>query len=385
MKLLFSCDEYCYCANGKYYLRDFGDILIKRYLNVFERIRVAVRTKYVSSDKLGIYNIPIDDRIEIYPLPFFQGPRQYLSVYVETKKMLRNITDGCEVALMRMPSSIAYAVLHKVKQRKMPYGVEVVANPKEIACNGGLKKTVFWSILHKDLLKACADSDCISYVTAHALQKIYPALKPGHYETYYSSVNLDNDFFIGHRDGFHDPFTICHVSNRILKKGKGHDVLLEVASNLLKRGYDIRVKIAGEGADVGYFKHMSYSLGISDKVDFVGFLNKNELKSLLLSSDLMLFPTLSEGLPRVIIEAMAAGLPCLSTPVGGISELLHTDCLFAPDDIEGFTLKIDQFINNKTIYVEHSKRNYQKSLEYSSEILMKRRIEMYNILKSKVV
>lgn len=384
MKLLFSCDDYCYCANGKYYLREFGDVLIKSYLNVFDSIRVAVRTKYVSSDELGIYNIPIDDRVEIYPLPFFQGPKQYFSVYTKTKKMLRNVTDGCEAALMRMPSSIAYTVLYKVKERGMPYGIEVVANPKEIACSGGLKKYVIWNILHKNLSRACADSDCISYVTEHALQKVYPALKPGHYETHYSSVNLDNDLFTGHRDGFHAPFTICHVSNRVSYTGKGHDVLLKVASNLHKRGYDIRVKIAGDGVGVNYFKDMSASLGIADKVDFVGFLMKNELKNFLLSSDLMLFPTLSEGLPRAIIEAMAVGLPCLSTPVGGIPELLQTDCLFAPDDIDGFTFKIEQLINNRTVYVEHSKKNFEKSLEYSSDILAQRRVALYNALKSKV-
>ena len=146
MKLLFSSDDYCYCADGKYYLREFGDTLLKRYLMVFDTIRVAIRTKYVSNSDLGIYNILVDMRVEIYPLPFFQGPKQYLSVYMDTCKRIENITQGCEVCIVRMPSSIAYKVLQRAKMQKIPYGIEVVANPQDLALQGDLKAYFFWSV-----------------------------------------------------------------------------------------------------------------------------------------------------------------------------------------------------------------------------------------------
>lgn len=384
MKLLFSSDDYCYCADGKYYLREFGDTLLKRYLMVFDTIRVAIRTKYVSNSDLGIYNILVDMRVEIYPLPFFQGPKQYLSVYMDTCKRIENITQGCEVCIVRMPSSIAYKVLQRAKMQKIPYGIEVVANPQDLALQGDLKAYFFWSILHKNLKKMCAGADCISYVTQHFLQKKYPSLKKDHFETYYSSVDLDDTMFVGSRSNVNSPFVICHISNPIVMKGKGHDILIKTAAVLIGKGYDIQVKIAGNGPAVEYYRLMADGLGIGNRLTFAGFLEKKQLREFLIDSDLMLLPTLSEGLPRVIIEAMATGMPCLSTPVGGIPELLSADCLFAPNDVVGFASRVEQFIQDKELYITQSKANFNKSLEYKSEVLTQRRREMYEALKSKV-
>ena len=58
-------------------------------------------------------------------------------------------------------------------------------------------------------------------------------------------------------------------------------------------------------------------LGIDDFVEFTGLLaSASEVRQKLKDSDMYVFPTLAEGLPRGIIEAMAVGLPCISSPVG---------------------------------------------------------------------
>ena len=383
MKLLFSCDEYCYCTNGVFYFRDAGYTLLKRYLLVFDQIRVAVRTRYVQESELGIYNIPIIDAcIEIYPLPFFQGPKQYLNVFVETQKRLRNVTDGCGACIVRMPSSIAYTILNPVKREGIPYGVEVVANPKELSLQGDLIKRIFWKILHKNLQKVCLEADAISYVTQYILQRIYPDCKDGHYETFYSSVDLPKNLYGKPRKEIHTPFVLCHVAHDITKKGKGQDILIRVASKLIKKGYNIRVKMAGMG-DAIYFRRLAGSLGIERQVEFVGYLNKGNLKSFFESSDLMVFPTLSEGLPRVLIEAMSTGLPCLSTRVGGIPELLSEECLLKPNDVNRFVSLVEKFIIDRDFYKEQSEINYVKSLTYSSDVLTKRRMDMYSVLRLK--
>ena len=69
-------------------------------------------------------------------------------------------------------------------------------------------------------------------------------------------------------------------------------------------------------------------------------LHSAELKK----NDVFIFPSKSEGLPRAVIEAMAVGLPCLSTPVGGIPELIDEEYLFDPLDEMGFTNAIKRFL-----------------------------------------
>ena len=135
-QLLLSSDEYVYLFNGQYFFEEFTNALISRYLNVFDNIRFAARTKVVYSEtELGIYNVPVTDgRIEIYPIPFFQGPKEYAIRFFEVKKAAKRTVEKCDAAIIRVPSTIGFVILNEVRKKKIPYAVEVVANPSiEIA------------------------------------------------------------------------------------------------------------------------------------------------------------------------------------------------------------------------------------------------------------
>ena len=94
----------------------------------------------------------------------------------------------------------------------------------------------------------------------------------------------------------------------------------------------------------------------------------------------MIFPSTSEGLPRVLIEAMATGLPCLSTPVGGIPELLDDNLLFNPNDSVSFANKTAEIFSNNELYNQLSEQNYNRALEFEKNTLDKKRDEFYNYL-----
>jgi len=383
-KLLVSCDEYAYQCNGNYYLREFGITLVHRYLNVFDKVRFVVRTKVVDSEtKLDMYNIPIDDRVEIFPVPFFQGPKEYANKYFRIKKILKNCGEGCDAAIFRIPSTLGFAVLKKIRQLKIPYAVEVIANPLISAMNEkNIVIRTLMRIIHYQQLTACKNADGVSYVTKNTLQKIYPATKKGHFESYYSSVEIPEWFYSQPRKYIEKkPFVICHVSNPIKTFTKGHTTVIETVKLLTEKGYDVEARFAGEGEMVSYFKEYSKKLKIENKIKFIGLLNQWQLKNLLDESDLMLFPSFSEGLPRVIIEAMATSLPCLSTPVGGIPELLNNELLYNPNDSLGFTKKISEIIDNPSLYNKLSENAYLKAMEFKSDLLQKHRIEFYKKLK----
>ena len=382
-RLLISCDDYCYCANGKYFLRSFDHTLFMRYLQVFDNVRVVVRTKYVDELELGAYCIPVASNMEIIPLEFFQGPLQLLKVANRITKQLHNVADGCDACIVRLPSSIAFLIHRIARKKNMPIGIEVVANPQEQAQYGSLLSRICWKLLHYNLKSSCAKADAVSYVTKYTLQKIYPARKQSSYTTHYSSAEIRRDFYTSPRSGINkDYVVICHVANPINTWAKGHDVFIETIKQLREK-YNCSVvgRIVGDGPLLPSLKDYVKKCGMEEYISFDGYMTPPQLYEVYLESDIMLFPTLTEGLPRVLIEAMATGMPCLSTPVGGIPELLEEKDLFHPKDVSGFANRIAEIITNRDEYTSASRVGFEKSLEYAADVLSMRRREMFEVLK----
>lgn len=381
-KLLLSCDEYVYSYNGQYYLGEFGSVLVNRYLNVFDNIIFAARTKYVfSKEQLGNNIFPINnDRIEIFPIPFFQGPKEYAKYYLKTKRILKDIADKCDACVFRLPSAVAFACLDIAVKKKLPIGLEIVANPYELKKNtNNLLAKVLMSIWHNNLSKVCKLADAISYVTERSLQSVYPPNSNG-FSTYYSSIEMDDSFFFKPRELDSNKIEIAHVSNHIKTFLKGHLSVINTVKLLKDKGFDVVARFAGEGEYINLFMDEAKEIGVDKNIEFVGTLDKNGLKELLLKSNIMIFPSFSEGLPRVLIEAMAAGLPCLSTPVGGIPELLDDYLLLDPNDVIGFANKTEEIFTNSTLYSQLSSDNYNKALEFEKKTLDEKRNCLYRYL-----
>jgi len=115
---------------------------------------------------------------------------------------------------------------------------------------------------------------------------------------------------------------------------KGHDDLLAAAAEVTRAGVDLRVVAVGEGqwGRPGIEKR-ARELGLAARVHLLGF--RADVPRVLAGSDLFVLPTLSEGLSIAIMEAMAAGLPVVTTAVGGNAELVAegiTGSLVPPAD-----------------------------------------------------
>lgn len=381
-KVLVSCDEYVYSYMNNYYLSEFGFILVNRYLNVFNRIRLAVRTKYVSSEKeLGQHTFLVQSKkVEIFPIPFFQGPIEYAKYYLKIRRLVFNVVDGCDAAVLRLPSTVAFACLSTILKKKIPYGVEVVANPNEFKkVSKNIIYFILMSLWHHKLKEACRYANAASYVTKSNLQKQYPSSKQS-YLTNYSSIEIDNSFFYRPRVLDSKNILIAHVSAQIKTLTKGHMTVLETVRLLKDKGFYTKARFAGEGEYTNIFTKKAKELGILEQIEFVGALNRKELNEFLKNSNIMIFPSTSEGLPRVLIEAMATGLPCLSTPVGGIPELLDDNLLFNPNDSVSFANKTAEIFSNNELYNQLSEQNYNRALEFEKNTLDKKRDEFYNYL-----
>ncbi|PQO38072.1 glycosyltransferase family 4 protein [Blastopirellula marina] len=104
---------------------------------------------------------------------------------------------------------------------------------------------------------------------------------------------------------------------------KGHDVLLEAARCLASDGLDYELRLAGNGSQLPRMEALARELGIESRVKFVGLIDDVEL--FLQDLDIFVLPSLREGLPMTILEAMASGIPVAATNVGGVGEVIEND------------------------------------------------------------
>ena len=104
-----------------------------------------------------------------------------------------------------------------------------------------------------------------------------------------------------------------------LAPDKGLEYLIEAAAILLKAGRRVHFVIAGDGPDRDRLEQIARNLGVTDRVVFLGF--REDVGDLLAACDLVVLPSLREGLSIALLEAMAAGKPIIATSIGGQREM----------------------------------------------------------------
>lgn len=134
--------------------------------------------------------------------------------------------------------------------------------------------------------------------------------------------------------------TVCR-----LVPWKGVDRLIEALHNLP----NTRLVIAGEGPEQAKLQQQALSYGIADRVIFLGQISKSKVRALLETSDLFILNSSYEGLPHVVLEAMAARVPVIATDVGGTGEVVkhdQTGLLVTYGDDEGLMNAIHKLLGN---------------------------------------
>jgi glycosyltransferase involved in cell wall biosynthesis len=103
-------------------------------------------------------------------------------------------------------------------------------------------------------------------------------------------------------------------------------------------------------ADIRYkesLKGLTKRLGVDKQVVFAGWLEKEDLWKIYLASDLFVLPSLSEGMPNVLLEALGCGIPCIGSDIPGIRDILcHEFLMFDPLDEKAIADKVRRFFSD---------------------------------------
>ena len=135
-------------------------------------------------------------------------------------------------------------------------------------------------------------------------------------------------FAVAHHDrGGSRPVRVLFLSRLI--RSKGIYELLEAASLILPRKAAVEFHVAGDGEERMAVERQARLLGLGSNMIFHGYVQGDEKRRLLSSCDVFVMPSYSEGFPYALLEAMAAGLAVVASPVGAIVEMVE-------DGINGF-------------------------------------------------
>lgn len=145
-----------------------------------------------------------------------------------------------------------------------------------------------------------------------------------------------------------DDFAFVFVAR--MQEQKNHDLLIRVFSRLTKTSRSVRLLLAGDGELRADLEKTAQELGCRDRVHFLG--NRKDVPDLLGAADAFVLSSDWEGNPLCILEAMAAGLPVVSTAVGGIPELVdheRTGLLVPPKDPAALLGAMSRLVTNSQL------------------------------------
>lgn len=204
-------------------------------------------------------------------------------------------------------------------------------------------------------------------------KKIIPVvISDANYEEFLSTYNLDSKYvrliyngidiekFYVKRSFQIEEIKLGHVGR--FEEVKNHKTIIQIFNELINQGYKVSLRLVGKGSLLDYYKEQLNN----KKVYFIEETSKveEELKQI----DFFVFPSIYEGMPLSVIEAMASGCIVLCSNVGGLNDLIIDDMngyKYNYDDYMEYVRSVRELINDPSKMIEISNNNINKAKEYS--------------------
>lgn len=168
---------------------------------------------------------------------------------------------------------------------------------------------------------------------------------------------------------------IVHVGRFF--EAKNHRNLVYAFSEAHARFPEIQLKLYGDGPLRNDMEKLVSELNADKYIHFMGL--TNDIYSVMSESDIFILPSIYEGMPMTLIEAMATGLPIITTPVGGIVDMLEDgkEAIFTETDSESIADSISMLVNNTELRQALGQAALKRSKQFSARAMAKQYEEVY--------
>ncbi|HKB13474.1 MAG TPA: glycosyltransferase [Vicinamibacterales bacterium] len=269
--------------------------------------------------------------VTLAPLPDFDGPVQFYPRLPLVLPRLLRFVRRIDLLHCRVPTPAAVFAFAAARLLRRPAFLLVVGDLEALRPTlpyRGLKKLA-WRLytIFEELNLRWMTGHALTFANGAALARKHS--RPGREATETRTTTIRRADLAERADtspgGRVRMLTVSRIDPR-----KGLTALPGVAAALVARGLDVTIDIVGPvvgtpgGAERRAIDAQAAALGVSDRVHCIGAVPLDQLLPLYGEYDLFVLPTLpGEGIPRVLLEAMAAGLPIVTTRVAGIPSLIE--------------------------------------------------------------
>lgn len=188
------------------------------------------------------------------------------------------------------------------------------------------------------------------------------------------------------KSSFNDPVQLLSVG-RLVKK-KGFEYTIRAINEIITQGISVQYRIVGQGVEYDSLSKTVATLQLEQYVTFIGWKNHSDVINLMHESDIFIAPSMTtddgdkEGIPNVLKEAMAVGLPVITTNHSGIPELVidnETGFIVPEGNYKEIGLRIQHILNNpNTVYAVRKNARRKVESEFDTEVLNDTLVNIYS-------
>jgi glycosyltransferase involved in cell wall biosynthesis len=269
--------------------------------------------------------------------------------------------------------------------RRRPYAVDILGRagmgPRHVKNVQilGLNRLLGWlgELLVRTQVRLAR---CANYVAGYQ-QQLYPTGSRQH-EFVVTDVILPKEAFAKPRplERFAgQPYRILAIGR--VEPEKGHQFLVEAAAELRRRGLDNFVlDIVGPGSQLEPMRQRASQLGLDGRVRFPGRVAMGDpVRQLLDQADLFVLPSLTEGMPRALLEAIARSVPAIGTAAGGTAEVLPAELLVPPSDAKALADKMAEVLHPERL-AAMSALSWQLVRKFDPAVILEQRRQFWRVV-----
>ena len=352
--------------NNNYYIPNIHYLYLEYASNNFQKVYLICP---VSRGELKKDGDPIIlKNVEIIELPecdsYLKAMKHWNSYY----KAIKSIINKVDFIYCRVPDPFSWMPALLFKKKTIMHFVGDTID----ATNHNEK----WPLLKKKLMIAGYIPEY--WLTLKAAQRSKVYTNGSHLKSKLAKHNIKATSVISstvHSKDLHNDFNSLPNNNNIItfsyigyiRYAKGINCLLNFCKEMKEKNINYLFHIIGDGEMMDDAKRYIINEKLEDNIILHGHIsNREEINKILRESDIFFFPSLSEGSPRVIIEAMAQGVPVMSTPVGSLPETFNdgeTIRFFEMNDVEGAIRIVQDFSIDVNSFKEQRESAFRKVCE----------------------